>query len=224
MSASVKQHLIDPEICIRCHSCEAACPVGAIRHDDVNVVVDAATCAFCMACVPVCPTGSIDVWRHVAVPYSLEEQFGWSELPPPDETLGPASAVEALDDDVAALLEKAHSGAGGAGRAPAGAAKPTVNLYTIAKPVTAIVQGNYRLTGPASDADVRHVILNFGASPMPTLEGQSIGVLPPGARADGRPHLPRLYSVSSPRDGERPNFNNLSLTVKREDGGIGSNY
>jgi benzoyl-CoA 2,3-dioxygenase component A len=36
--------------------------------------------------------------------------------------------------------------------------------------------------------------------------------------------LPRLYSVSSPRDGERPNFNNLSLTVKREPGGVASNY
>jgi benzoyl-CoA 2,3-dioxygenase component A len=34
----------------------------------------------------------------------------------------------------------------------------------------------------------------------------------------------RLYSVSSPRDGERPNTNNLSLTVKREPGGLASNY
>ena len=32
---------------------------------------------------------------------------------------------------------------------------------------------------------------------------------------DGRISL-RLYSVSCPRDGERPNTNNLSLTVKRE--------
>ena len=40
----------------------------------------------------------------------------------------------------------------------------------------------------------------------------------------GKPHLPRLYSVSSPRDGERPNYNNLSLTVKREPGGLCSNY
>ena len=25
-----KQHLIDPEICIRCTTCEATCPVGAL--------------------------------------------------------------------------------------------------------------------------------------------------------------------------------------------------
>ena len=26
----LKQHLIDPEICIRCNTCEATCPVNAI--------------------------------------------------------------------------------------------------------------------------------------------------------------------------------------------------
>ncbi|MBU6143714.1 MAG: 4Fe-4S binding protein, partial [Betaproteobacteria bacterium] len=26
-SAVLKQHLIDPEICIRCNTCEATCPV-----------------------------------------------------------------------------------------------------------------------------------------------------------------------------------------------------
>jgi benzoyl-CoA 2,3-dioxygenase component A len=46
----------------------------------------------------------------------------------------------------------------------------------------------------------------------------------PGTTAGGQPHAPRLYSVSSPRDGERPNTNNLSLTVKREPGGVCSNY
>ena len=60
MTKPVKQHLINPEICIRCYTCEAACPIGAIEHDGVNVVVKAETCDFCMSCVPVCPTGSID--------------------------------------------------------------------------------------------------------------------------------------------------------------------
>jgi benzoyl-CoA 2,3-epoxidase subunit A len=145
-------------------------------------------------------------------------------LPPQREGLGTSSAIEAIDDSVAALLEAAHLGAGGRARAPATASKPTINLYTPAKPAEAIVQGNYRLTEPGSDSDVRHVILSFGAQPMPVLEGQSIGVVPPGPQPDGKPHLPRLYSVSSPRDGERPNFNNLALTVKREPHGLCSNY
>ena len=39
--AVIRQHLIDPEICIRCNTCEATCPVGAITHDARNYVVDA---------------------------------------------------------------------------------------------------------------------------------------------------------------------------------------
>ena len=59
----IRQHLIDPEICIRCNTCEATCPVGAITHDSRNYVVDAEKCNLCMACIPPCPTGSIDNWR-----------------------------------------------------------------------------------------------------------------------------------------------------------------
>ena len=65
MSKPVKQHLIDPEICIRCYTCEAACSVNAIEHDGVNVVVDVTKCNFCMDCIAPCPTGSIDNWRVV---------------------------------------------------------------------------------------------------------------------------------------------------------------
>ena len=228
MSKPVKQHLIDPEICIRCYTCEATCPIEAITHDDNNVVVDAAKCDFCMDCIPVCPTGSIDEWRVVNVPYSLESQFEWMELPEQEDFPSNASeadtSIEAIDQGIAELLADAHSGAGGKAKAPVSAAKPSINLYTIAKPVTATVQGNYRLTGIDADSDVRHLILDFGASPFPVLEGQSIGITPPGTDANGKPYRPRLYSVSSPRTGERPNYNNLSLTIKRETDGICSNF
>ncbi len=228
MSQPKKQHLIDPEICIRCYTCEMTCSVGAIEHDDNNVVVNPDKCEFCMDCIPVCPTGSIDEWRIVNTPYSLEDQFSFMELPDQEDiaeaTDSAETDLEAFDDTVAALLAEAHKGTGGKPKAPATSAKPTVNLYNPGKPAEAIVQGNYRLTSDDSDADVRHIILNFGGLPMPVLEGQNIGIIPPGTDKDGQPHLPRLYSVSSPRDGERPNFNNLSLTVKRQEQGVCSNY
>lgn len=227
MGAPAKQHLIDPEICIRCYTCEMTCPIEAITHNDDNVVVDFEKCNFCMDCIPVCPTGSIDEWRVVSEPYSLEQQFEWMELPEQEEFAATASeastSIEALDEQVAQLLADAHAGAGGKARAPASASKPSINLYTIGKPAEAAVQGNYRLTGDP-DHDVRHIILDLGGLPFPVLEGQSIGIIPPGTDADGKPHLPRLYSVSSPRDGERPNYNNLSLTVKREQNGLCSNF
>ncbi|MFC4669223.1 benzoyl-CoA 2,3-epoxidase subunit BoxA [Seohaeicola nanhaiensis] len=224
MNKPLKQHLIDPEICIRCYTCEMTCPVEAIEHDDNNVVVDASKCNFCMDCIPVCPTGSIDEWRVVEEPYSLSEQYEWTELPEQKELGNAETSIEAMDEAMAALLAEAHAGAGGKARAPASASKPTVNMYNLGKPAEAAVQGNYRLTEAGSDSDVRHIILDFGSLPFPVLEGQSIGIIPPGTDAEGKPHLPRLYSVSSPRDGERPGFNNVSLTVKREEKGLCSNF
>ena len=228
MNKPLKQHLIDPEICIRCYTCEAACPIDAITHDDNNVVVDGAKCNFCMDCIAPCPTGSIDNWRLVTTHYSLEEQCSWQELPAQMKLAGddgePAGAIEALDERVSSLLAEAHKGAGGRARPPASAAKPVVNLYTLGKPAIATVQGNYRLTADTSDSDVRHIILDLGGQTFPVLEGQSIGIIPPGTDSEGKRHLPRLYSVSSPRDGERPNYNNLSLTVKRDPAGLCSRY
>ena len=228
MNAPLKQHLIDPEICIRCYTCENTCPIQAIEHDDDNVVVDASKCNYCMACIPVCPTGSIDEWRVVETPYSLEEQYGWEELPEQGDVALDEAGGEGGDgtevDPVEALLAEAHAGAGGKARAPASAAKPTVNLHNLGHPVEAVVQGNYRLTAENADTDVRHLILDFQGSPFPVLEGQSLGVIAPGTDAEGKAHLPRLYSVSSPRDGERPGYHNVSLTVKREEDGLCSNH
>ena len=82
-SGLIRQHLIDPEICIRCNTCESTCPVGAISHDARNYVVDVEICNACMACVPPCPTGSIDNWREMppARAHGVEAQLGWDVLP-----------------------------------------------------------------------------------------------------------------------------------------------
>jgi benzoyl-CoA 2,3-dioxygenase component A len=230
MNAMVKQHLIDPDICIRCNTCEATCPIGAITHDANNYVVDSGTCNFCMDCVAPCPTGAIDHFLHVPAAFTLDEQFSWTELPPRPAAAEPAA--DALDDEAAALIEGAHLGAGGHTRAPASASKPRINLFNRANPALARVSGNYRLTAAGAESDIRHIILDFGAVAFPVLEGQSIGIVPPGTDAAGRPHAMRLYSICSARDGERPNTNNLALTVKRvvesRDGaefrGVASNF
>ncbi len=178
-----KQHLIDPEICIRCNTCEATCPVGAVTHDDNNYVVDASKCNYCLDCIAPCPTGSIDNWRVVQTPYSLEAQLGWNELPV-QEDVGEAvaPAAQAIDDDVERLLATAHAGVGGRTVAPASAAKPGVNLFKRAKPAIATVQGNFRITAPGTESDIRHIVLAFGSTVLPVLEGQSIGIVPPGTQ------------------------------------------
>ena len=79
------QHLIDPEVCIRCNTCESTCPIGAVTHDARNYVVDFAKCNACNACIPPCPTGAIDHWQTVrkSAAYTLDDQFGWDSLPMP---------------------------------------------------------------------------------------------------------------------------------------------
>ena len=213
----LKQHLIDPEICIRCNTCEETCPVGAITHDTRNYVVDAGKCNACLACIGPCPTGAIDNWRVVArdAAHTTAAQFEWDVLP-----AGGAVADVAATAPPPPAPSSPRAGAGsddapGATIPPATAAHPQVNLYTMREPVHATVVGNFRVTADAAHSDTRHIVLDFGAASFPVLEGQSIGIVPPGADADGRTHVARQYSVASPRDGERPGYNNLSLTVKR---------
>ena len=256
-STLLKQHVIDPEICIRCNTCEAICPVGAITHDSRNYVVKADLCNFCMDCISPCPTGSIDNWRMVpkAKAYSIEEQLSWDELPAElsDEQLaelgGDASqaaaeaqaAVQSAAASSSASVAAAATGTSfnsaqyGASIPPWSAAHAYTNLYgpkAAEKTITATVTGNLRVTEVGKDYDTHHIVLDFGSMPFPVLEGQSIGIIPPGVDANGKPHHARQYSIASPRNGERPGHNNLSLTIKRvledHDGkpvrGVGSNY
>jgi benzoyl-CoA 2,3-dioxygenase component A len=251
--AVIKQHVIDPEICIRCNTCEAICPVGAITHDSRNYVVKADVCNLCMDCISPCPTGSIDNWRMMPKvrAYSIEDQFGWDELPaelsPEQLAESGVDAAEVVQAEAAAPQSAAdpagtapfNSSAYGAVIPPWSAAHPFSNLYgpkATEKTITATVVGNVRVTEvgktQGSDYDTHHIVLDFGSMPFPVLEGQSIGIIPPGTDAAGRSHHARQYSIASPRNGERPGYNNLSLTVKRvlEDHqgnavrGVGSNY
>jgi benzoyl-CoA 2,3-dioxygenase component A len=228
VGAHIRQHLIDPEICIRCNTCEETCPVDAITHDARNYVVDANVCNACNACIAPCPTGAIDNWRQVAKAWSLDEQYAWDALPAQDALIDDGG----IPAEVATLTADATSGQGGAAPAPRSAETPRVHLYTLAKPAVATVSGNFPLTAAGASSDIRHIVLDFGSATFPVLEGQTLGIVPPGQDADGRPHHVRLYSVASPRDGERPGYNNVALTVKRvtEDHagnpvrGVASNY
>ena len=240
-------------MCIR----DSICPVGAITHDSRNYVVKADICNLCMDCISPCPTGSIDNWRMMpkAKAYTIEEQLSWDELPAElsDDQLGALRgdasdaaaqaqvAVQSASVSSAASVAAAATGTAfnsaqyGASLPPWSAAHAYTNLYgpkAAEKFITATVTGNLRVTEVGKDYDTHHVVLDFGSMPFPVLEGQSIGIVPPGVDANGKPHHARQYSIASPRNGERPGHNNLSLTIKRvledHDGkpvrGVGSNY
>ena len=195
-AAVIKQHLIDPEICIRCNTCESICPVGAITHDSRNYVVDVSKCNWCNDCISPGPTGSIDNYRRVvrARVYSIEEQLGWDVLPAetPAADLA-AAAADAGETAPAAVAEPEPAPAAdpsgqtafnsaqyGATIPPWSAAHAYTNLYgpkAAQKTVTATVTGNLRVTAVGKDYDTHHIVLDFGAMPFPVLEGQSIGIV-----------------------------------------------
>lgn len=231
--STLKQHVIDPEICIRCNTCESICPVDAITHED-NYVVDADKCNFCMDCISPCPTGSIDNWRFVVQgsPYSLEEQLEWDELP---DELPVEDLAEKVDGNITVIQDKdanedpteltsddaqkkVNYSQFGSTLPPWSAAHAYTNLYSSKSQepfITAKVKGNMRVTEVGKDYDTHHIVLDFGVNTFPVLEGQSIGILPPGVDTKGNAHHARQYSIASPRNGERAGYNNISLTVKR---------
>ena len=121
-----------------------------------------------------------------------------------------------VPDEVRAADRDRH---GGPGR-PGGAA--VVGRASVRQPLFARQAGHrdgHRQLSPHGDdasADIRHIVLDFGNTAFPVLEGQTHRH--PSARhstQNGRPHHVRLYSVASPRDGERPRYNNFALTIKR---------
>ena len=203
-----------------------------------------------MACVPPCPTGSIDNWRTMPrrKAYSSEaEQLAGTALP--DELPAELSrwavgeSGEAVEEPSAQATPARNPGRAprsaasqyGATLPPWSAAHAYTNLYGPRRPrkhVTATVTGNVRVTEVGKEYDTHHVVLDFGSMPFPVLEGQSIGIVPPAPTPTAAPHHPRQYSVASPRNGERPGYNNVSLTIKRvlEDHqgqpvrGVASNY
>ena len=130
----LRQHLIDPEICIRCNTCEETCPVDAVTHDSRNYVVDAAKCNYCNECISPCPTGAIDNWRQVDKREALHARRAapLGQSCPRRSTLE-TGAGDAMPTDVARITSVATAGQGGDAPPPWSAAHPYVNLYTPAR-------------------------------------------------------------------------------------------
>lgn len=93
-----------------------------------------------------------------------------------------------------------------------------MHLYKPNDPVTVRVHATAICTASRKAAAfVRHVELDFTGTRLAgaCLPGQSIGVIPPGVDASGKPHKVRLYSIASPATGEDGRGNIIAVTVKR---------
>jgi len=109
-----------------------------------------------------------------------------------------------------------------------------LNIYSKRNPVEVPVVENYIITKESSPNFVRHITFDVSGTELENRVrvGQSVGILPPGEDDSGKAHKLRLYSVSSPTEGEHGKPHLVSTTVKRtieEFGdklylGVASNY
>lgn len=90
-----------------------------------------------------------------------------------------------------------------------------VNLYKPKTPYIGKCVDNYELVGEGGIGTVRHVTFDLSDGDIWYLEGQSIGIIPPGEDENGKPHKLRLYSIASTRHGDKGDDETVSLCVRQ---------
>jgi len=130
---------------------------------------------------------------------------------------GPASAPPAVE---AAPADPAPAPAQTSKPKPAAAvshADVPVNLYKPKDPFLGTVVDNYNLLAEGAIGRVNHITFDLaGGDPqLHYVEGQSIGIIPDGTDANGKPHKLRLYSIASTRHGDDLADHTVSLCVRQ---------
>ena len=92
-----------------------------------------------------------------------------------------------------------------------------VNIYRPKTPYEGTVKGNYSLLKEGAIGRVNHITFDLKDSDpfLNYVEGQSIGIMPAGEDANGKPHKLRLYSIASTRHGDDFEGNTVSLCVRQ---------
>ncbi|HEY9864357.1 MAG TPA: ferredoxin-NADP reductase [Candidatus Obscuribacterales bacterium] len=90
-----------------------------------------------------------------------------------------------------------------------------VNIYRPNNPYIGKCIENYELVGEGGSGTVRHVTFDISGGDLRYVEGQSIGIVPPGTDNKGKPHKLRLYSIASTRHGDKLDDKTVSLCVRQ---------
>ncbi|MDG2991059.1 FAD-binding oxidoreductase [Candidatus Synechococcus calcipolaris G9] len=90
-----------------------------------------------------------------------------------------------------------------------------VNIYRPNKPYMGKVISNEELVREGGEGTVKHIIFDLSEGELRYLEGQSIGIIPAGTDAKGKPHKLRLYSIASTRHGDFVDDKTVSLCVRQ---------
>lgn len=98
---------------------------------------------------------------------------------------------------------------------PSNFEKVPVNIYKPKTPFVGKCVENYPLVREGGSGIVQHLTFDISAGDLQYLEGQSIGIIPPGEDEKGKPHKLRLYSIASTRHGDKEDNDTISLCVRQ---------
>lgn len=96
-----------------------------------------------------------------------------------------------------------------------GASAVPTNIYKPKQPLLGKCISNEELVKEGGSGTVRHLVFDISNSDLRYLEGQSIGIIPPGTDDKGKPHKLRLYSIASTRHGDKKDDKTVSLCVRQ---------
>ena len=120
-----------------------------------------------------------------------------------------------IDTAPAALAESAAAAESAAPAAKKKAhADVKVNIYRPNSPLTGKLISNEALVSDGGVGIVQHLKFDISGSELEYTEGQSIGIIPPGNDAKGKPNKLRLYSIASTRHGDDVDDKTVSLCVR----------
>ncbi|RMG06537.1 MAG: ferredoxin-NADP reductase [Cyanobacteria bacterium J055] len=89
-----------------------------------------------------------------------------------------------------------------------------INIYRPNNPYVGKCLSNDELVGEGGIGRVRHLKFDISGGDLRYVEGQSIGIVPPGTDDKGKPHKLRLYSIASTRHGDDVDDKTVSLCVR----------
>ena len=90
-----------------------------------------------------------------------------------------------------------------------------VNIYRPKNPYIGKCMSNEELVAEGGAGTVRHLKFDISGGDLKYVEGQSIGIIPPGQDDKGKPHKLRLYSIASTRHGDDVDDKTVSLCVRQ---------
>ncbi len=93
--------------------------------------------------------------------------------------------------------------------------KVPVNIYRPKEPYLGKCTDIYDLVNEGGIGTCRHMTFDISGGDLHYIEGQSIGIVPPGEDDQGKPNKLRLYSIASTRHGDNLDGKTVSLCVRK---------